>query len=182
MVEAEVKRILLEEYDRFYRLAFSYVRNEADALDIVQESAYKAMKGAGSLREAAFARTWIYRIVVNESLQTLRRKRQTLSLNAPVQAQSMTGGGAKSDSAAQQPLIDFLEREEQGREFVPEEQAARLDLQQAIAALPEQEQTLIRLRFFEELKLEEIAAVLNENLSTIKSRLYRTLRQLRTVL
>ena len=45
--EAEVERLLLENYEPYYRLAYSYVRQEQDALDIVQESAYKAIKDCG---------------------------------------------------------------------------------------------------------------------------------------
>ena len=42
--ETEVERLLLENYETYYRLAYSYVRQEQDALDIVQESAYKAIR------------------------------------------------------------------------------------------------------------------------------------------
>ena len=41
--EKIVEAVLLENYDRYYRLAYSYVKNEADAADIVQNGAYKAM-------------------------------------------------------------------------------------------------------------------------------------------
>ena len=44
------------------------------------------------------------------------------------------------------------------------------------------EKALVELRYFEDLKLEEIAGALDENLSTVKSRLYRTLRKLRIAL
>ena len=41
--EQAVERALTEGYEKYYRLAYSYVHNEADALDIVQEAAYKAI-------------------------------------------------------------------------------------------------------------------------------------------
>ena len=52
----------------------------------------------------------------------------------------------------------------------------------AIDRLSFQEQTVVKLRYFEDMKLEEIAQVLGENVNTVKARLYRTLRKLRVVL
>lgn len=49
--EAVIRSVLLENYQSYYRLAFSYVHQEADAMDIVQEGAYKAMAKAASLRD-----------------------------------------------------------------------------------------------------------------------------------
>jgi RNA polymerase sigma-70 factor (ECF subfamily) len=53
------------------------------------------------------------------------------------------------------------------------------DLQNALASLTEEQKTLILLRFFEDRKLEEIAEMTDENVNTVKSRLYRTLRELK---
>ena len=60
--EQIVEKLLIENYEQYYRLAYSYVHNEADALDIVQEGAYKAILKCDTLREVSFAGTWIYRI------------------------------------------------------------------------------------------------------------------------
>ena len=49
--EQAVERALTEGYEKYYRLAYSYVHNEADALDIVQEAAYKAILKSDSLKE-----------------------------------------------------------------------------------------------------------------------------------
>ena len=59
--------------------------------------------------------------------------------------------------------------------------AARLDLYDAIERLNTQEQTIIRLRFFHDMKLEEIAQVTRTNLNTVKSRLYQSLRKLKAM-
>ncbi len=146
--EALVRSILLENYESYYRLAFSYVHQEADAMDIVQEGACKAMARAHSLREEKFAGTWIYRIMINTAkdyLKKYERERNTL----------------QEDMAA------------------AEEKEADLELREAIDRLPIQEKTLIILRFYEDKPLSEIAEILQENLSTVKSRLYRTLEKLR---
>ncbi len=146
--EVLVRSILLENYESYYRLAFSYVHQEADAMDIVQEGACKAMAKARSLREERFAGTWVYRIMINTAkdyLKKYERERGTL----------------REDMAA------------------PGKSGVDLELREAVDRLPMQEKTLIILRFYEDKPLAEIAEILQENLNTVKSRLYRTLEKLR---
>lgn len=135
----------------FYRLAYSYVKNRDAALDIVQESVVKALTKVDSLREPAYMKTWFYRILVNESMNYFRHGKRVVSYDEALENRA-----------------------------APEHDAAeRLDLYDAISRLSEKEQTIIRLRFFEDLKLEEIACVTGVNLNTVKSRLYKGLRRLK---
>jgi RNA polymerase sigma-70 factor (ECF subfamily) len=151
--DAMISSLLTEEYAYFYRIAYSYVRNEADAQDIVQEAAYKAVYHSGKLKQPEFARTWLTRIVINEALSFLRKhKREVL----PIEAENET-------AAPENPVS----KEES------------FDLKEAVNKLPPEEKTLILLRFFEDKKLEEIAEICGEALSTIKSRFYRTLKKLK---
>lgn len=75
-LEAEAERILLTNYEKYYRLAFSYVNNEHDALDIVQESAYKVIKDIGKVQKPEFLATWIYRVVMNTAIDFLRKRQK----------------------------------------------------------------------------------------------------------
>ena len=50
-MEDEAERMLIDNYDKYYRLAYSYVKNEQDALDIVQESAYRVIRDLDKLRK-----------------------------------------------------------------------------------------------------------------------------------
>lgn len=146
--EALVRSILLENYQSYYRLAFGYVHQEADAMDIVQEGAYKAMRKAGSLQEERFAGTWVYRIMINTAKDYVKKYRQDYEV-------------------LNENMIDT-------KAYDPD-----MDLREAVDKLPLQEKTLIILRFYEDKPLAEIAEILQENLSTVKSRLYRTLEKLR---
>jgi len=74
--EQLVEECLQKHYSGLYRTAYRYVRNEQDALDIVQESAYKAMKHCHCLREPNYAVTWLYQIVRNEAVSFLRKNKQ----------------------------------------------------------------------------------------------------------
>lgn len=144
----EIEQLLSENYRQYYRLAFSYVKNEQDALDIVQESAYKAVKNSHKVKNSEYVRTWLYRIVVNTSLDFLRKRK---------------------------PEVSYEEQEEIGYE--PEEKGpAVLEMLQI---LDKKEQTILILRYFEELKLEEIAEILGKNLNTVKAKLYRSLKKLK---
>lgn len=74
--EEYIERNLIQNYSRYYRLAYSYVKNESDAMDIVQEAAYKAIYKSGTLRKPEYAGTWICRIVMNEAYNVLRKKKK----------------------------------------------------------------------------------------------------------
>ena len=71
--EQIIEEILLEQYNQYYRLAYSYVKNEADAGDIVQNGAYKALRSSHTLRQQEYAKTWVYRIMLNEIYAFLRQ-------------------------------------------------------------------------------------------------------------
>ena len=144
-----VEKILCEKYNSYYRMAMSYVHKEADALDIVQEGAYKAIKNSASLKNTDYAATWIYRIMLNEVYRFL-------DMRKPLSLEEETV-------------------QETGYEDVYED----IDLQRALDEMPAKDKAVIELKYFEDLKLEEIAFVLEENVNTVKSRLYRGLKKLR---
>lgn len=48
---AIIEQIILEKYNQYYRIACSYVHNDADACDIVQNVAYKALRGSNALKK-----------------------------------------------------------------------------------------------------------------------------------
>lgn len=139
---------MLNNYNQYFRLAYSYVHNDDDAADIVQNGAYKAIKNSSSLKEESYAATWLYRIMLNETF-TFFKQRKIESI----------------DSVTEEP----------GSEDSYED----IDLKRALERLTEEERMIVELKYFEELKLEEIAAIMDENVNTIKSRLYRSIRKLK---
>ncbi len=142
----------LQNKEAHYRIAYSYVRNKEDALDIVQESIYKALSSVDSLANKDYIKTWFYRILVNTSLDVLRKKGK-LSYVADI-------------------ALDLNSEEK-------EDIYENFDLQKAMDNLPHNYRQIISLRYFEDLKLEEVADILGENLNTIKTRLYTGLKKLR---
>lgn len=62
--------------EKLYRLVFSYIKNEEQALDVIQNTILKALDNIEKLREEKYLETWIYRIAINESLKYLKNKRK----------------------------------------------------------------------------------------------------------
>lgn len=151
----KIVEYIIENQNKFYRLAFSYLRNQEDALDVVQNAVCKALEHYESLRNEQAVRTWFYRILVNESLLFLREKKKL-----PLAA------------AHENPELPY---EEKGFELP-------YDFSSSLSCLDEDVQTIIRLRFFEELSLKEIAAVTDMNLNTVKAKLYRGLKLLKVTI
>ena len=152
--ERVVEQLLLEQYDRYYRLALSYVHKEEDAADIVQNGAYKAILYSSSLKNPEYASTWVYRIMLNEIFSFYREKR-----------------------------VASLEEMETERETLSvEDTYENFDLKQALNALSKEDKAVVELRYFEDMKLEKISEILEENVSTVKSRLYRSLKKLKVKL
>ena len=150
-LQAQVEEEILAAYPSLYRLAYTYVKNKDDAMDIVQESVYKAICNSSRVQHQEAIKSWLCRIVVNTSLDLLRARAKVISQE---------------------------EIPESGREDAYQDP----DLLRALDMLEERERTIIVLRFFQELKLQEIAEITGEKLNTVKSTLYRGLKKLRVQL
>ena len=70
---------ILDNQEKMYRLAYSYVQNKENALDVVQNAICTALEKCDSIRNPEALRTWIYRVVVNEALQLLRKGKREIS-------------------------------------------------------------------------------------------------------
>ena len=150
--QEEKKQYLLDfirEYqDHLYRLAHCYTKNPEDAMDLTQDAVIKAITKIDTLRERDNIKNWVYRILVNECLMFLRKNKRLLYLE------------------------DSIGEIEDERQKIGED---RIDLLRALEHLNPKQRTVIMLHYFEDMKLDEIAAVTETNLSTVKSRLYKGL-------
>ena len=143
---------ILENQDRFYRVAYSYTRHQEDALDVVQSAVCKALEAHESIKNEEAIRTWFYRILINECLTVLKKRKRLLFTD------------------------DDLEREEMYYEKGYEQDD---DLEKELDRLELDVQGIIKLRFFEELSLQEISCITGLNLNTVKTKLYRGLKLLK---
>lgn len=79
-LQKKVEETVLDSYEAMYRLAYTYVRNEEDALDIVQESVYKAIKHSTSVKQETYIKTWLWRIVMNTALDFIRKNQKEVAV------------------------------------------------------------------------------------------------------
>jgi RNA polymerase sigma-70 factor, ECF subfamily len=150
-LEKLIADYVIKNKENHYRLAYSYVKNVDDALDIVQESILKAFSYIDSLKSSDLIKPWFYRIIINTSLDFLRKKKGVVVVDE------------ETISLYDSGVTDKYED---------------MDLKEAIEELPDKYRNVIVLRYFEDLKLEEIAEILEEKVSTIKTRLYTALEKL----
>lgn len=92
----ELVMLIENEQERFYRIAYSYVKNQEDALDIVHNAIVKALQSCRGLRSPEYAQTWFCRILINESISHLRRARRFVPLEEIAQILSANLSAVKS--------------------------------------------------------------------------------------
>lgn len=157
-MEKEINMQELTEFfkineEKIYKFAYGYVKNQDIALDLVHESIVKAIQKKNSIREKKYFKTWFYRILINECLGYLKKRNKILFF----------------EEIKDKDNIGTLE----------ENSDNNIDLYDAIDKLPEKLKTIIMLRFFEDMTLDEISQIMKTNLSTVKSRLYKALEILK---
>ena len=144
---------IVSNQEKFYRLAYSYMMNEQDALDMVSEAIVRAYEGFGNLRNRQGLKTWFYRILVNKCLDGLRRR--------------------KRETPETDDVFVNVPFEEKGYDST-----GRI-LYQAVSNLPDKLKNVMILKYYEEFTFEEIAGITGLNISTVKSRVYLGIEMLR---
>ncbi len=157
---------IVRRWDRkIFALCFGMLGREDEARDAAQEAFIAAYRNLGGFRGDAKVSSWLHRIAVNQCLTTKRRNR----------------------SRAEDYIDD--ENGQEDRIFVASalnsparraEKTERMKLvRQAVTALPSDLRQVIVMKEFEEMTFQEISDTLELPLSTVKSRLYTALKQLR---
>ena len=155
----DTKEILIEyirkNEEKFYRIAYSYTMQRDAALDVLQEAIIKALENLDKLKHKEYVKTWFYRILINESLLYIKKNKRYITLE---------NEDINKD--------DYYEFERFSVDSI--------DIYKSIESLDEKTKTVIILRYFENLKLEEISSIIKVNVNTVKSRLYKGLKQIKT--
>ncbi|WP_287282343.1 RNA polymerase sigma factor [Mesorhizobium sp.] len=142
---------------RLYRIARSLVRNDSEAEDIVQEAYVRAFAQLGDFRGESSLATWLSRIVINEALGRLRKRRRTVAMPQNLQAEIIKFPLNPSDDPermmAQRQILELVER--------------------ATDRLPDVYRTVFVARVIEGLSIDETAELLDVRPETVKTRLHR---------
>lgn len=149
------EELLNEEKVRLYKIAYVYMKNEADALEVFQETVYKALVSIQGLREEQYFSTWLTRILINTAIDVLKKKKRVIPMDKEI-------------------------LESKAAPYFPAEQDS--DLLQAVMELDEKYKEVLILRFYKDCSVKEIAAILNCPEGTVKTNIHRGVNLLRTKL
>lgn len=133
-----------------YKMAFIYTKNEHDALDIYQETVYKAYLNIDKLKDSSYFKTWITRILINN----VNMKNRHVNRFRDVEVEDYIGE------------IEYSSIEE------------KIDLYDAIDVLEEKYKTPIILQYFQDLKISQISKIMDCNENTVKSYIRRGKKKL----
>lgn len=142
-----------ENQERLYKMAYMYTRNQELALDVVQEAITKSLENISKLRNEEYVKTWFYRILINEAIKASKNTKSFIDYE--------TITNELSSQSNENELIE------------------NIDTFAIIQKLKPKLKTVIILRFFENLKIEEIAYITKTNTNTVKSRLYKAIEEIR---
>ena len=154
--EQAFERLVRNESEKLYRIAFLYVRNKEDALDVIQESIYKAFISIKQLKEPKFFQTWLTKILIRSCYDLLKKKKKVISMD--------------------DEIVNDLAGESSGDVDV------KMDLVYAVSSLNQNYKTAIILFYFRDLPIASIAETMGKSENTIKTYLRRAKLELKGLL
>ncbi|MEK5060025.1 RNA polymerase [Paenibacillus sp. FSL H7-0326] len=144
---------VFQQYEEdIYRMAYVYVRNKDDALDVVQEVAYQSFKKLDTLKEPEYFKTWLIKITINCAINFRKKNHKVIQLKPEFE--------------------EFIGSDD-------EDISLSLSLQELMNTLQEDEKNVVLLKYYHDHTLKEISELLDIPLGTAKSVLYRALNKLR---
>ena len=158
---------------RVFSMIYNMVHSEQDAWDLAQDSFLKAWKSIKRFRGRSSFYTWIYRIVMNVTIDWLRKKH-------------VKGAGTEFDDAIQLREVDPASKTVPRTEALPyetmEQGEIRVRIDQAIAQLSAEQRAVILMKEIEGMQYHEIAEALGCSIGTVMSRLFYARKKLQTLL
>jgi len=158
---------------RVFSMIYNMVHSEQDAWDLAQDSFLKAWKSIKRFRGRSSFYTWIYRIVMNVTIDWLRKKQ-------------IKGAGTEFDDAIQLRHVDPASKTVPKEEALPyetiERDEIRARIDKAIAQLSPEQRAVILMKEIDDMQYHEIAEALGCSIGTVMSRLFYARKKLQTLL
>ena len=152
--DAEAFQALIhEEKEKLYKMAFVYMRNENDALEVFQETLYKAFASIQTLKNNDYFSTWLTRILINTAVALLNKQKKIIPMSHDMLEVMGDSGHMKQD--------------------------VQLDLLQAMDEIEDKYKTVLLLRFYEDYTIQQISTALDMPEGTIKTNIRRGLALLK---
>lgn len=141
---------LMSEYKiDLYKTALSFLKNEQEALEALQEVTYRAYKSISTLRETSYFKTWLIRIMINYCNDQLKKDKRIILNDEILNVQGIS------------------------------ESHDGMELKDAMLALDERSREILTLKYFHDLKIKEIAISMQCPEGTVKTWLNKALKSLR---
>jgi len=146
---------LFTQYEELiYRTAYLYVKNKEDALDVVQETAYRSFKSLKSLKKPKYFKTWLTKIAITSALDILRKNKKIVFINDYME--------------------DIATVEDKTTEIT-----TSVSLNELLELLTDEEKTSVILKYYYDYTFSMISETLDIPLGSVKTILYRALKKLR---
>lgn len=161
--QAKAFEVLVDTYkERLYWHIRRIVFNHDDADDVLQNTFIKVYKNINRFKGDSQLFSWMYRIATNEALTFLKKKSNKLGI---------------SDAELQDRMVTNLQADVyfDGDEI-------QMKLQEAIARLPEKQKLVFNMKYFQELKYEEISSILNTSVGGLKASYHLAVKKLESFL
>jgi len=150
-----VLKHLYDQKNKLFKMAIYYLKNEQDALDAIQETAYRVCKSYKKLKQLEYIDTWIIRILINICLDELERRKKEFRV---------------------------FEENKNNETIVYENDFLGIEIEEALMQIKETYREVVILRYFEDLKVKEIGEVMGVPEGTIKTWLHRGMEELHQLL
>ena len=160
----EAFRLLLTKYQqKIYWHIRKMVIDHDDADDVVQDVFIKVWKSLSNFRSDSQLFTWLYRIATNESITFLNRKkiRNSVSLDD-------SSGKDLIETLAESPYFDG--------------DKAQMKLQKALLTLPEKQRLVFNMKYFDDLKYEDISEILGTSVGALKASFHIAVKKIEHIL
>lgn len=148
-INEKLYTLIRDNQVKYFKIAMSYMKNKEDALDVLHNAIVKAIKNCRQLKKIQYMDTWFCRILINECLAFKKKKEKEVA-------------------------VEYIESFEKNENFEDRYENI-IVLSEAIDKLEANLKNIIILRYFNNMKIAEIAEITNTNLNTVKSRLYKAL-------
>jgi len=169
----EAFRALYQRYHRrVYSLAYGVVQNADDALDVVQDGFIKAHRHLDKFEGNSSFYTWLYRIVMNLSIDHIRKHKRTRHVDFDDSLDHGQGEGALGEDA----LVPRMLGQNPGKSLVRKE--IREQIGKALAELSENHRAVLVMRELDGMSYEEMAQAMQCSKGTIMSRLFHARRNM----
>ncbi|WP_442896571.1 RNA polymerase sigma factor [Enterococcus sp. 5H] len=153
----ELESIATNEYGKIFHIAYSYTHDKEEALDLIQDSFQKALNNLNGRKKIENVSLWFYKILVFTAVDKWRKQKRA-------------------------PSIIQFDEQISLFSFTDDKAFSKIDIHSILKQLSSPAREIIILKFFEGFTLKDIANILDMNENTVKTKMYRSLNELRKAL